>query len=171
MITNTDFLSSLIKTLIGTPIWVWLVFAYLIFVGIKATRQRVVYIPKLLIIPVILSVMKYKIFLSASTDIYLSYFICLLMSIVFGFKIASRQKFEILGSLQVKIPGDYSTLMILISFFIIKYIFGYLNAVNNDLYRELVVFELSTSGIFSGYFLGRSIFYLAYFVKYPIATK
>jgi hypothetical protein len=163
--TNTHHFPSIIKIIAGTPIWVWCVFAYLIFVGIKASKQRIVYIPKLFIIPVILSALKYKIFLSASFAVYLSYFTCLLLSIIIGFKIAKGQKFETLNNLQVKLPGDYSTIFILMTFFIIKYIFGYINAIDHELYQDLSVLELSASGIFSGYFLGKAIFYLKSYSK------
>lgn len=158
--TNTFHFPSILKIIAGTPIWVWGVFAYLIFVGIKASKQRVVYIPKLFIIPVILSALKYKIFLSASFSVYLSYFACLALGMMIGFKIAQGQKFETLNNLQVKLPGDYSTISILMTFFVIKYIFGYINAINHELYQDLSILELSASGIFSGYFLGKASFYL-----------
>jgi hypothetical protein len=49
---SEQYLSSqLLKIISGTPKWVWFVFGYLIFIGIRATGTRIVYIPKLSIIP------------------------------------------------------------------------------------------------------------------------
>ena len=43
------------KTILGTPWWAWSVLLYLLFIGTKALQTRVVYLPKLFIIPVVLS--------------------------------------------------------------------------------------------------------------------
>ena len=38
----------------GTPIWVWGILAYIVFVGIKATQQQSVFVPRLFIVPTLL---------------------------------------------------------------------------------------------------------------------
>lgn len=43
----------------GTPIWVWILFAYLIFIGVKSLKTRSVFIPKLFIVPLVLIFTKY----------------------------------------------------------------------------------------------------------------
>lgn len=48
----------------GTPLYVWAILCYLLFVGIKSIKTRVIYLPKLFIIPLILLAIKYKTLLS-----------------------------------------------------------------------------------------------------------
>ena len=68
----------------------------------------------------------------------------------------------------LKLPGTYWTLVVLMSFFTMKYIFGYISATQTALYQELQVFEVSMSGLFSGYFLGKAINYLTLLKKESI---
>jgi hypothetical protein len=150
------------KMILDAPSYVWFVFVYLIFVGVKATKDRKIYLPKLFITPIILTAIKYKIFLNSDLKILFSYLACLLVGMLFGFKIATCEKFEIIsGKLQIKVPGNYSTLILLILFFVIKYIFGYLEATNQELYSEIMILEIAVSGLFSGYFLGRALKYFS----------
>ena len=58
---GTSIIKFIIHTIIGTPWWVWIILVYLLFVGIKALKPRIVYLPKLFIIPAVLSSMQYKI--------------------------------------------------------------------------------------------------------------
>ena len=61
--SEQHLLPQLLKIISDTPTWIWFVFGYLIFIGIRATDNRIVYIPKLFIIPLVLSRLKYKVFL------------------------------------------------------------------------------------------------------------
>lgn len=164
--TEQNLISFIFKALSGTPTWVWFVFGYLIFIGIRALNDRVVYIPTLLIIPIVLAGMKYQIFLGGTLMTWVSYFACLGSSTFLSFKMATKQKVQIISErFEVKLPGNYSTLVILMSFFAVKYFFGYMNATQPDLYRDLSIVEIGISGIFSGYFLGKAINYLNCYMR------
>ena len=145
----------------GTPLWVWFVLYYLLVVGIKATKERDVYLPKLFIIPVVLTAMKYKIFINATMDIWITYFITLIIGLMIGYMVASREKIEV-SNMMVRLQGSYQTLIILLLFFSVKYIFGYLNAAHPELIAEYLNIEIVCSGIFSGYFLGKAVRYLKF---------
>ena len=167
--TDQNLLFSIVKIIYSTPSWVWIVLGYLIFIGIRATKPRLVYIPKLFIIPVVLSGLKYKIFMDGTLFVWMGYFICLFLSSFLSFKYSSTQKIKIIkGSMYLKLPGTYWTLVVLMSFFTMKYIFGYISAIQTALYQELQVFEVSMSGLFSGYFLGKAINYLTLLKKESI---
>ena len=74
------------------------------------------------------------------------------------------QKIEIIKeSMSVKLPGTYWTLMLLIAFFIVKYVFGYIGATKPMIYYEVQIFEICVNGLFSGYFLGKAISYLNFY--------
>lgn len=162
--SEQHLLSQLLKIISGTPTWVWFVFGYLIFIGIRATRARIVYIPKLFIIPLVLSGLKYKVFIAGNISIWLGYFICLALTSFTSYKYTAMQKIKIISPrMSVQLPGTYWTLTVLMAFFVVKYFFGYISATSPTYYNDIKIFELSISGIFSGYFLGKAICYLMKF--------
>jgi hypothetical protein len=161
-----NLLSIIIEIISGTPIWVWFVFGYILFVGIKAMRPGLVYIPKLFIISAVFPALKYKTFLLGGVFIWMSYFICLFLSSFLSFKFSSKQKVKIVKeSMSVKLPGTYLTLVVLVLFFILEYFFGYINVAQHDLYKKLQVFEVVICGIFSGYFFGKAVNYLNCYLR------
>lgn len=156
-------MKELFSILRGTPVWVWLVLAELLYVGIKATRSRIVYIPTLFVIPVLLLGLKYKALFSQETGILLG---ALLLSAVISFIAHRNARIEVIKeSWSVRLPGSYSTLIILLSFFAVKYYFGYLGSVAPDIAARYSLVETAISGLFSGFFWGRSISYLARFLR------
>lgn len=65
--------------------------------------------------------------------------------------------------MSIVLPGSPKTLILLMCFFAVKYFFGYLKVAHGFLFEKYGFIEIIVSGIFSGYFIGRS---LAYFYIY-----
>ncbi len=148
---------EILNIIAATPFWVWLLLIYLLFVGIRSSRQRVIYLPKLFIAPLIFLGIKYKAFLSQDS---IWFCLAILVGITIGFLSYMKSTIEVISdSMSVKIPGSYSTLLIFIIFFLLKYYFGYLESANKDLATKYLLFEVVISGLFSGYFLGKAIFF------------
>ena len=85
-------------------------------------RNRIVYLPKFFIIPAVLIGLKYKVFFSENNMIYIGF---MLLGLSVGFIIAQKTVIKILREVKsIELPGNYSTIIILITFFLIKYIFG-----------------------------------------------
>lgn len=146
----------------GTPTWVWVVLGYLIVIGILAFKKRVVSLPKLFIIPVVLTAINYNKFLQGSYSVWAWYLLCLLAAIYTGYLSATRIKVKTFkGKNEIELPGNKSTLILLLSFFCFKYFFGYLHATHQMMAAEYLSLEVSVSGIFSGYFLGKAIRFLS----------
>ncbi|MFK8040676.1 MAG: hypothetical protein AB8B67_05050 [Rickettsiaceae bacterium] len=125
-------------------------FEYLVFIGIRATGTRIIYIPKFFIIPLVLSGLKYKLFLTGNISVWLGYFICLVVASFASYKYSAMQKIKIITErMSVQLPGTYCTLIVLMAFFVVKYFFGYIGATNPTYYNDIKIFELSISGIFS----------------------
>jgi len=119
---DQHLLPQLLKIISGTHVWVWFVFGYLIFIGIRATRTRIVYIPKLFIIPLVLSGLKYKVFMASNISIWLGYFLCLALASFVSYKYSAMKKIKIITErMSVQLPGSYWTLMVLMAFFVVKY--------------------------------------------------
>lgn len=147
----------------GTPLYVWAILCYLLFIGIKNIKTRVIYLPKLFIIPLILLAIKYKTLLSDDALV-----LCLVImgGSIASFFINTGNTITIIkkeGAIEV--PGGYGTLIILVSFFIVKYYFGYLNSTDPDLFLKYSIIESVISGLFSGYFIGRALRYTYQYLK------
>ncbi|MBL3284897.1 hypothetical protein Sarmat_00756 [Rickettsiales endosymbiont of Paramecium tredecaurelia] len=141
----------------GTPLYIWGVLAYLLFVGIKSVKTRVIYLPKLFIIPLVLLSMKYKTFLSEDVLVFC---FAIIVGGTSGFFMHFKHKIKVIKKeVAVEVPGGYGTLIILLSFFIIKYYFGYLRSADPDLFLKYSIIESIISGLFSGYCIGRALMF------------
>lgn len=137
-----------------TPFYVWAVLIYLFFIGIKSMKTRGVYLPTLFIIPCLLLAMKYKTFFSRDAMVFLP---VMVLSALGSFFISAGHNIKVIKRTRsIEVPGNYATLFILLSFFSMKYYFGYLNSVNPQLALEYSFIDNAISGLFSGYFIGRA---------------
>jgi hypothetical protein len=151
---------ELIKSIIlDTPIWVWGILAYILYVGIQAFKERIVSIPKLLIMPMVLIAVRYKVFLSDNTAVLSWLSIC--SGAGLGIWITAKNAGAILKEINsVKLQGSYATLVLLLSFFMLKYAFGYLSSTHNVIAVEYAFIETLLSSLMTGYFLGRGFYYM-----------
>ncbi len=155
----------MIKILLGTPSWVWLVFLYLLFIGIKSTRSHNVPLVKVLLIPIILNYITFN----SSRHVLLPAII-LMISAMISFYMHRGMSVEIKkDSKSLIVPGSYIPLFIYIIFFSIKYYFGYLNSVSPALFLKYSMFQDTIQGIFCGYLLGRTAIYLYKYFKHTDA--
>lgn len=142
----------LINVLKETPIWVWIVFVYLIITGIKATQERTVHLSRFFIIPILLLSFKYPLFYNVY-GIHLIFFI-VLFSAFFYFFIPEKQSIKIHKN-YVKLKGSYFPLALYMSFFAAKYVLGYHIKIypHHFSYRYI---DIILSALLCGFFLGRA---------------
>ncbi len=149
-----------------TPWYVFPIFAYILFIGIKATKDRVIFLPFNLVLPITLFALKVPAFFELRHCLIMyffgSYLIGLLIGIFFGFK---QQIVCSKNSLFVKLPGSFLTLIILLIYFCVRYFFGYLAAVNPALSNSLQFLNQAILGCVSGFLLGISIGYFLTWLK------
>lgn len=142
----------------GTPLWVWLVLCYLIFVGIRALKASIVSLPKLFLIPFLFLAIQYKLFFSSDAAIFIA---TILLTMLLSFIVHTQKSVEILKTEKaVKLPGSTFLLLTLIFVFVLKYFFGYLKTTAPDLAARYAIINIIISGILSGYFLGRATCYV-----------
>ena len=159
-------LNLIINAVSGAPWWVWFVLCYICFVGIRAIKSRTVPIPRLFIIPVVFILLKSKAFSIEHPATLFIYIAWLLGGCVIGFYFASKTKIKVFKKTKsVELPGSYQTLLLAMSFFIMKFIFGFLQAVDPDLAAKYLGLDVRFNGLLSGYLLGRSLSYLQKYVK------
>ena len=153
-------------SLIYTPWWVYLIAGYLIVVGIKASKTRVISFKILFIAPIIFSSMSIHTLLTA---IQLSVFsigvwaIASALGIAFGWlRIVRRQLRVDKKHLLIEVPGTWETLMTMGIIFSTKYALGYQLYLDPTL-SEQTSFEfsmLAISGATTGIFIGKLFCYL-----------
>ena len=159
-------LTNIIEGLKNTPIWVYILFAYLIFVGIKATKPRQVQLKQLLIMPILFTYFSIETLIN-NMQVTVLAVVILAISMMVGTALGWWQ----IHKLPIKvdkekrifeIPGSWSTLIIILIIFSSKYYFGYAMAIDPHVLENtgFEVAMLSISGICSGLFIGRLLNYL-----------
>ncbi len=149
----------------GTPWWVWVLFVYIIMIGLKAKKARVVPLYKLLIVPILFV----SLTLHTLTEVPLSgvnitgFIVPTLLGLGLGFwqiwrlhlKVDKKRKL-------LHIPGSWVTLILVLIIFSSKYYFEYSETMNPLIVEEVgfVLSMLAISGLCTGIFIGRVICYL-----------
>jgi len=150
----------------GTPIWVWILFAYLLMRGFKATKTRTVLFPKIFVLPAIFATWSLTRLCSQyDLDIlYIeSYSIAILLGSWISWTLSKKIQIKINRSEKtITIPGTWTTLLLILAVFAVKYSFGCLNAVYPNLRKEFIYFcitEIVISGMVTGILLGKVLYY------------
>jgi membrane protein CcdC involved in cytochrome C biogenesis len=146
------------KILSATPLWVFFVFAYLMFVGIRATKDREIHIEKMFLMPcVFFTMFLAKLIQTWRIDIWLIFSATLLISFVVCNFFVKQEQLKIKKS-HVFVKGSCETLVIVMIIFCVKYFFGYMKAVNGESEKYLIA-EIIFSGITTSFFLNKVIRY------------
>ncbi len=148
---------NFIDFILYTPWWVWAILVYVLFIGMKTLQTRVVFIPQLFLIPLILIALKYKIMFSEMLSSYVGF---LLLGLAIGIYFAYKS-LSVINKKEctVKIEGSSSTLILLLSFFGVKYLLVYLQE-TQTLSMNYLLFDTAISAVLSGYFLGKAFYFL-----------
>jgi hypothetical protein len=166
-----DALLTIKLTLQYTPWWVYLLLAYVIFIGIKASKSRTVSLRKLFILPII--------FLALSLEMLITHFdlnglsVCtwigsVLLGSAIGALLVVRQPITVDHNKKtLHLGGSWSTMILIFMIFAGKYYCGYAlhadpgAAINT--HTEIIV--LAISGACSGAFLGRMLSYISRYMR------
>jgi len=141
----------------STPFYVYLLFIYLMLIGIKATKPRVVLYPiKLFITPLVFLAFFIK-QLNRIEDLLLV-FVLITISIFINLKLFKPPPVQIENNISI-IPGSWQPLFIIIVIFSIKYLFGYMRTVKPQLPQQYEIIELIISSLMISMTLSRALFY------------
>lgn len=151
----------IIKLLKGTPLWAYAIFAYILFIGIRATRSHTVSFYRLLILPIVfLGLTVYKKY-NLVWDHLLIYAIALIIGTFLGWLLTAKLKIKCDKTTKmVEMPGTYSVLIFSSIFFVVKYYVGYTYAVDPIQQTNIFYYGLDqiASGLITGRFLGRVLY-------------
>jgi hypothetical protein len=160
---KVDTIANALK---GTPWWVYVLLFYLLSIGKKALKPQVVSLKRLALLPIVFIVWS-TISIATTFSFSILKWLCWLLSACLGSLLgylltrsisiqADKKKFLI------ALPATYSTLILLIMIFSIKYTFGYLYAVHPELVNNVwfTTTDIVASGVITGIFIGRFVTYL-----------
>ncbi|SEQ41748.1 hypothetical protein SAMN05428969_3003 [Devosia sp. YR412] len=157
-----------------TPVWVWVLFAYLLFRGIKGRNPGDTTLLKMAILPVIFTawgLYDLVTLYGVALDTAGFWLVGIALGAAVGWGIVSR--YEIVpnraaGTLHH--PADYTLLPLLMLTFAVKYGFGVVAAVSPDLLQETTfrIADLTLSGLFTGIFIGKFARYVWVWNNAPV---
>ena len=152
--------------IINTPPYVWFILGCLIFLGIQAMKPQIIYFPFFLTAPIAINALRYSFFLNASNTQLLFYIFTAIIGISIGLCVASNISIKkISKEAAIQLPGNKHSLIFFLLYFCIQYFFGVIKTVNPSSFEQFALFETTTRALFTGFLLGKSIFYTYFYFK------
>lgn len=154
----------------GAPWWVYILFVYLLSVGLKATKPRTVPIARVVLIPVLFLAWS---FYGLYQKLLLEYLSLIPLWIVFlavgtYFGVKEVQSWRISKGPrkgEVTIPGNYSTLVLILLIFVLKFFWGYFYATRTEISYWIYFADTCSSAVVTGFFVGRATFFYKQYQK------
>ncbi|WP_321799013.1 DUF6622 family protein [Caballeronia sp. J97] len=149
----------------GTPTWVWVLLAFLLFRGFKAMQASTTPLSKLAIVPVIFAGMGIAHLMSSPLTGWIAvavWIITLGAGIVGGVFVASQSRFIVDPIARtVMLPGSMLPMLLIAATFIAKFWLGFEMATVTNLaaLSTYGVIDAAVSGIVAGIFAGRFFTY------------
>jgi hypothetical protein len=148
----------------GAPWWVYVLFIYLMSVGIKSTNPRTVSIKKVVLLPMFFLAWSvyglYQKLLLGLPSLVALWFVFLAIGTYLGVKeVHSWQISKNHHKGEITIPGNYSTLVLIFLIFILKFFWGYFYATRTEISYWIYFADTLTSALVTGFFVGRAGFF------------
>ena len=152
-------MESVFESLKGTPWWAYILFGYLISIGIRAMKPHTLSINKMFILPLIFlgwSIVSLIIDFRSWWDL-LAWAIAVVIGYFFGGKLVpSAKKLKVdKKKLIVYMPGGPRVLIFVVSVFIVKYFFAFFQAIHPVVSVGMHIAGIIASGGITGLFIGR----------------
>lgn len=149
---------SLLLMFSKAPMWVWMILVYILFIGMKSLQSRIVWIPQMMILPVVFLSMKYRFFMTASSIEWFWYGLGCVMGVSAGLFTGIREDVRIYRQqFAAQLPANYYTLPLLMSFFVFRFYMGFLKYQNVALYQKWQCIEIMFGAFIFSFFLGRLV--------------
>jgi len=155
----------IVECVTHTPTWVYVLFAYLVWRGVKALRTRTVSFKRLLIVPIVFIWLSIHSLLMVQSNVYNygAYIVAILLGILAGYEMIHHMDITVDKQHRLlKLPGSSMTLWLVMFIFFTKYLFGAMLGFNPAFAKVLgfTVPMLLISGVCTGMFIGRTICYV-----------
>ena len=156
-----------------TPIWVYLLFTYLISRGLKSLRPREVSLGTLAMIPGLFMAVGLATLASRfgySPTVYGSWLAALVAGGAAGWLLLRRKEILVDRSRGVLFrPADYTVLPLILCSFAVKYAFGAVSILHPEVVQQasIAMLQGAVYGLFSGIFVGKFANYTTRYLHEP----
>jgi teichoic acid transport system permease protein len=164
-------LSVIWNILSGTPWWVYGLFGYLLYVGIKALKDHSLSLPKLFISPLLVNILAFFNNDASSTH-PMTYkvgiwIVCFLVGALVSWLFSRHAPLQFnKEKLLISFPGTGAILLIGIGIFVVRYFWGAMEAIHTQPWNPLLHYLRTASlSLLSGFITGRPLYYLYRFFK------
>ena len=148
--------------IINTPIWVWPLFAFLIFIGFRCGKMRVVKLNFLYIMPSVYLALSLKNIITTEVNIIMiagwlgGILTATYVSWYFHRNVIVSPDHK---NKLIRLPGEWLTLSLIIVYFSIRYYYGYKTSITPEITQDIqfmTIFNI-IFGMATGLFFGRAI--------------
>lgn len=155
-----------------TPVWVFVLFAILVGLGLQAMRPRVVSPRRMLVMPIVFIVWGLSSLVAKpnfSALIVVVWIATAMLGLALGWSTTRLAGMRIDRSTGlVHLPGSASLLMRVVTVFVVKYAIGAAAAMNPGLASSLAPWDAAVSGLMAGFFAGSYIKFRARYRTAPL---
>lgn len=154
-----EIITTIVEMVKGTPWYVFGIFAYLMFIGIKSTKSYTVSIFTMSIMPFTLLVWLGKSVLNYPSPLKVFYFFigAFYIGIILGNFYLYQKAIVNRKAKTATFEGTWILLPLFMSIFVIKYAFGYMYAIQHPFILAYPWAELAVSSCVTGILIGRLI--------------
>ncbi len=164
-------MESLWSALSGAPWWAYALLIYLLSIGIQSIWPRTITVKRLLLLPLLFAAWS---FYSLYGKLALGFLSLLPVWVVFlaiGAYLGVREVHEWHFKKdrhkgEITIPGNYSTLILMLLIFILKFFWGYYYATHTEISYWIYFADTLTSALITGFFVGRAAFFFKSYLKH-----
>jgi hypothetical protein len=153
----------LVDILKDTPLWISFLFAYLLYIGIRALKPRTIQLKKMTLLPILfLAWSLYILVVIFNGSYFLAWVVSLIAGTVFGWSFVRKTPLHIDKAKHlVTVPGSWSTLILIFAIFIIRCFFVYTYVTHPDEAKNFLFafLDIISSGAITGIFFGRILFF------------
>lgn len=150
----------LIEIFKQTPWWVYALFAGLMLIGLRATQPRIMTVKKLWLLPLVFTVWN-LVWLEERVHGHYSLIVFWLIGLsfggFFGWLTIRRWVVKAVRSDSISLPGTWSTLILILLVFVIRYFFIFNYETHPEAASHLFLSDALISGSITGIFIGRAV--------------
>ncbi|WP_346010679.1 DUF6622 family protein [Enterobacter sp. RHBSTW-00901] len=161
-----------------TPIWVWVLFVFLISRGVKARKPATVTLEKLAIIPsifLIWDIYDLVIYRQLSVATIALWMAGILAGAATGYVLIKPTAINRAAAPRsIFRQADYTALPFMMLAFLVKYVLGVMSAISPQTLQQpaMSAFSIVSGGVFAGVFIGKFTRYVGvYFTAQPQETE
>ena len=163
-------MNQILEILGGASWWVYVLFVYFVSIGISARKPRKMSFKKLIVLPIVFVGFSfytlYDRFISGDPSLIVVWLLALCLGASLGAKEVYNWKIVIdRKKRELTIPGNNSTLVLIVLIFAVNFFWGYWYATHPTADFWTYFWNACTSGVISGFFVGRAWIFFRRFSK------